>query len=377
MSDTSSSAGGNWADAWMQMQRQYWDTWSELSKRGAADSPTDGAGPGAAPWSQGLDFWSKLMAPALPGEARTWMDKALEMNKGYVQMGESLWKALSSGKDAGADLNAWWEGVSGAVKEMQQQASSSISGGMPDSWKGFATLWGLPLDHWNRVTSACSMFPGDMTKSLHEFNSARQGDGLPDFLNGWLSTPTLGYTRESQEDVQRLGQRLLDYQKAMQDYAGVLSGIVARAAELLRDKALERVGKGESFDSVRECYNLWVDCGEEAYAEVCASDAFTRAQATMTNALMALKHQEQSMIDESLSALNMPTRRELDTSHRRVHRLQRRVWRLEEALEAAGVAALRDEVAGLREELAALRGTPPGPAATGAPRRAAKAKGDS
>jgi class III poly(R)-hydroxyalkanoic acid synthase PhaE subunit len=210
-----------------------------------------------------------------------------------------------------------------------------------------------------------------MTKALHDLNAARHSDALPDFLSGWLSTPTLGYTRESQEEVQRLGQCLLNYQKAMQDYAGVLSGIVARAAELLREKATERVGKGEAFESIRECYNLWVDCGEEAYAEVCASDAFTRAQAAMTNALMALKRQEQLMIDEALSALNMPTRRELDTSHRRVHQLQRRVWKLEEALSASGIAELRAELGALRDELAALRTVAPAPAST---RRVAKAK---
>jgi class III poly(R)-hydroxyalkanoic acid synthase PhaE subunit len=210
-----------------------------------------------------------------------------------------------------------------------------------------------------------------MSKALHDLNAARRSDALPDFLSGWLSTPTLGYTRESQEEVQRLGQCLLDYQKAMQGYAGVLSQVVARAAELLRDKATERAGKGDGFESVRECYNLWVDCGEEAYAEICASDAFTDAQAAMTNALMALKRQEQSMIDEALSALNMPTRRELDTSHRRVHQLQRRVWKLEEALHSSGIAELRAEMDALRTELAAVRAAAPASAST---RRVAKAK---
>lgn len=373
MSDTSSPGNGQWADAWVQMQRQYWDAWTELAKRAADGAPTESAAPGGTPWAQGFDLWSKLIGPAVPAESRAWMDKVFELNKGYAQMGESLWKALSANSEAGHKLTNWWDGVTQAVQEMQQKVSAAGSGGDRDSWNGFATLWGLPLDHWSRVTSACSMFPGDMAKALHDFNVSRRADGLPDFLSGWLSTPTLGYTRESQEDVQRLGQRMLDYQKAMRDYAGVLSGVVTRAAELLRDKVMARAHNGEGFDSVRECYNLWVDCGEDAYAEICASDEFTRAQAALTNTLMALKRQEQSMIDEALSALNMPTRRELDTSHRRVHQLQRRVWRLEEALDASGAAALRAEVAALREEVATLRRERSVPPAT-APRRAAKAK---
>ncbi|WP_139556406.1 class III poly(R)-hydroxyalkanoic acid synthase subunit PhaE [Methylotetracoccus oryzae] len=371
MSDSSSSTSGPWADAWMQMQRHYWDAWSDLTKRAADSGAPKKAAPDATSWTQGLDYWSKMIAPVIPSESRAWVDKILEMNQSYARMGELLWQAVSAGPDTGQNLTSWWEGVTRAVQEMQKKASSAAPAAGNESWNGFATLWGLPLDHWSRVTSACSLFPGDMSKALHDLNAARRSDALPDFLSGWLSTPTLGYTRESQEEVQRLGQCLLDYQKAMQDYSGVLSGVVARAAELLREKATERVGQGDAFESVRECYNLWVDCGEEAYAEICASDAFTRSQAAMTNALMALKRQEQSMIDEALSALNMPTRRELDTSHRRVHQLQRRVWKLEEALNASGIAELRAEMEALRTELAAVRSTAPAPAST---RRAAKAK---
>lgn len=379
MSDTSASVEGNWADAWIQMQRQYWDAWSELAKR-SAERESPAPAEAASPWVSSLDFWSKVMKPAMPDDSRPWLERVLEMNKGYVQMGESLWKSLAAGAEARSSITQWWEAVSRSLKDMQQQAVAATSDGTQDPWKGFATFWGLPLDTWRRVSSACSLFPGDMEKALRDLGVPREGEPFPAILSGWLSTPTLGYTREWQEEFQRLGQRVLAYQQAMQDYSGVLCGVVGRAAELLRDKALERVQKGEPFDSLRECYNLWVDCGEEAYAEVCASEAFTRAQAAMTNALMAMKRQEQTMVDEWLSALNMPTRRELDTSHRRVHHLQRRVWRLEETLEAAGVAELRQELAALRDEIKALRtagAEPAAPVSTSAPRRSTRAKSDS
>jgi class III poly(R)-hydroxyalkanoic acid synthase PhaE subunit len=207
-------------------------------------------------------------------------------------------------------------------------------------------------------------------------SGAKGGHAAPAILTEWLSTPTLGYTRESQEEFQRLGQSVIAYQKAMQEYADVLSGVVRRASELLRDKALERARNGQSFESLRDCYNLWVDCGEEAYSEVSSSSEFTGAQARLVNALMAVKRQEQILMDEWLSALNMPTRRELDTSHRRVHELQRRVWRLEDASENPELSALRAEVAALREEVQSLREAGPGVAAATNTRRSPKAKAD-
>jgi hypothetical protein len=53
----------------------------------------------------------------------------------------------------------------------------------------------------------------------------------------------------------------------------------------------------------------------------------------MVNALMRLKRHEQSMMDEVMTALNMPTRRELDTTHQRVHGLQQQLGALQDTLE--------------------------------------------
>jgi class III poly(R)-hydroxyalkanoic acid synthase PhaE subunit len=97
----------------------------------------------------------------------------------------------------------------------------------------------------------------------------------------------------------------------------------------------EKVKAGESFDGLRAIYNLWIDCGEEAYAELVATADFPQLQAEMVNALMRMKQHEQLMIEEIMTALNIPTRREMDTTHKRVYDLQRQVCLLQEALEEA------------------------------------------
>ena len=60
---------------------------------------------------------------------------------------------------------------------------------------------------------------------------------------------------------------------------------------------------------------------------------FPHLQAQMVNALMRLKRHEQTMMDEVMTALNMPTRRELDTTHQRVHGLQQQLGALQDAME--------------------------------------------
>ena len=377
MDERQSFAEADWTDTWVDMQRKYWDAWLDLSRQTSATKSETAPEFPASPWSQGIDFWSKLMSPAMPSESRSWMEKTLELNQSYLQFGQTLWKILSLGATAEKDSQQWWDTVTQGFQKMQEQATAGFTPSK-DPWAGFAALWGMPIDTWRRVSSACSVMPGDMEKALREMGAPSGPGGLPGLVSGWLSTPTLGYTREWQEELQRWGQLWLEHNHSVKDYTAVLSRVVTRAAELLREKFSEQAKKGESLDSLRAFYNVWVDCGEEAYAEISSSDEFTRAQAKLTNTLMAVKRQEQKMVDEMLSGLNMPTRRELDTSHRRTHQLQRQVWRLAQALEDTGVRQLHEEVSALRRELEELR-LAPGPtrAAATAPDRRRQAKSDS
>lgn len=369
--DQVSTSFAAWGEAWTDLQRKCWDAWSGLAadSGGGFKPSANAAGPGN-PWAQGMDFWSRMMAPMMTPETRGWADKLVELNRSYLQMGEALSKTLAAGQDAGKDLSQWWELFGKGIGPLQQQFTNH-AGSTNDPWSGFAALWGLPIDTWKRLSSACSILPGDVEKAFRDI-SHLEGAGLGSLVGGWLSTPTLGYTREAQEEGQRLAQLWLAHGQALQNYAGALSRIVGRAGELLREKTAERAGAGESFESLRACYDLWVDCGEEAYAEIASSPDFSRMQAELTNSLMAVKRQEQKMVDEALGALNMPTRRELDTSHRRLHELQRQVWRMQQSLNEAGVRELREEVATLEARLQKLAGDAEKPASSS--RRAAKPK---
>ncbi|SMF93544.1 poly(R)-hydroxyalkanoic acid synthase, class III, PhaE subunit [Methylomagnum ishizawai] len=369
MSSKASSDPGDWTAVWADAQQKYWQSWLDLSQQAAA-TLTQPPEPPPNPWTQAFDFWAKLMPQAAPPENRDWIGKLTALNKGYLQMGEHLWKTLSAGQNPPPDPQAWWEMVSQGFKSMQNSFAAP-SHNNPDPWAGFATFWGMPIDNWRRVCSAYSAMPGDIETALRGFMGP--GAGTPETaLSRWLSLPTLGYTREAQEEMQRLGQLWLEHSRALREYAGgALAKVSAKAGEALMAKLHDLAAQGKTPESLREFYNLWVDCGEDAYAALAPTPEFTQAQARMVNTLLAAKRQEQKMVDEFLSAFNMPTRRELDTSHQRIHQLQRQVWRLQEDLEEAGIAALREEVAGLRRELEALRADS-NPSKGGKPPRAAQ-----
>lgn len=338
----------DWTALWGDAQQKYWQSWMDLSRQmGAAGKPE----PPANPWAQGLDTWAKLLAGAMPTETQDWVSKLTDLNKGYLQIGENFWKLLSANRPSTPE--AWQEAVTRGFKQMQEGFGANL-GAAKDPWAGFATFWGMPMDNWRRVYSACSTLPGDMEKALRGF--AVPGETPESAMNRLISMPSLGYTREWQEELQQWQQRWLEHGQALRAYGQVLSGIAARAVEMLGKKLYALALESKTPETLREFYNLWVDAGEEAYADAAMSAEFTRAQAGLVNTLMAVKRQEQRMVDEVLSGLNMPTRQELDTSHARVHRLQRQVWRLQETLDESGIRSLREEVVALQREVEVLTG---------------------
>lgn len=348
MTGKSSSEYSDWAALWGDAQQKYWQSWLDLTRQVAGPPPE--ATPN--PWTQGFDLWARFLGNAAPAESRDWVGKLADINKGYLLMGEQLWKTLSAARSGAPTAEAWWDTVSQGLKRFQDLLTTDPVANK-DPWAGFAALWGMPMDNWRRVYSACSAMPGDLEKALRGFGAA-EGADTP--IHRLLSMPSVGYTREWQEELQQLQQQWLEHAKAVRDYGQVLAGITAKAVEILGRKLFEHYGQaGQGPESLRSFYNLWVDCGEEAYADAALKPDFIAAQARLVNTLMAVKRQEQRMVDEVLSALNMPTRRELDTTHRRMHELRRQVWKMQEAHDEAGIRELREEVATLRRTVESLR----------------------
>ena len=77
----------------------------------------------------------------------------------------------------------------------------------------------------------------------------------------------------------------------------------------------------------RELYDLWVECGEQVFAQVAHSEAYGKLQAELGNAAMRLRAQQQTIFEYALRQFDLPTRSELNTVHRQVRRTARAGWR--------------------------------------------------
>lgn len=163
-----------------------------------------------------------------------------------------------------------------------------------------------------------------------------------------LDGPALGPARERQQHFRAWQRAARAHAEAQAAFSSLLSKAGARGMEVFERKLAERSEPGRQLDSIRAVYDLWVDAAEEAWAEVAMSAEFRRAYGELTNTGMRLREAWQREVEYQTRQLGIPTRSEVDGSHRKLQEMQRELRRLRariEALEATATAALEPAVA--------------------------------
>ena len=316
---------GLFSEDWLEIQRKYWDGWTEMSRKAMG---TEG-GDATKPWESALDHWWKALSPATPDAAKEFMERMIDQGKVFFRLAETF----VPGTGAGSGTDAW-----SALTKTLEDLQGSFSGNLQDSGDALHRMmafWELPYDNWQRMMSSLSPIPGDFLRNMPH-------DPVRGHVERVLSAPGLGYTREEQGQYQDLIRRSLDYQSALQDYLAFYAKLGVKSVERMRAYLQGLVDSGKSIDSARAIYDNWVRCCEEVYGEEVITPEYARIHGHLINAQMALKKRMSVMVDESLGALNMPSRSELRTLQDRLQETRRENKRL------------RQDLLGLQRQVATL-----------------------
>jgi polyhydroxyalkanoate synthesis regulator phasin len=139
--------------------------------------------------------------------------------------------------------------------------------------------------------------------------------------------PALGLAREHAETWRDLMAAQAESQQLGQELRTVLAKVQSDALGLV-----ERHVREKPVSSHSELYDLWVECGEQVFAQVAHSDAYCKLQAQLGNATAKLRLHQQAIIERALRQYDLPTRSELNTVHRQMKELRERVAELEARL---------------------------------------------
>jgi hypothetical protein len=296
---------------------------------------TDFMGDWQALARQSWDAWSSHLRQATPPSAAATgndtVERTLEGLKNYFQ-----WMQAAAAKPGDTDPAHW--------NDWLQRSFSQAGHGLDGAFAGMGAAGTQSFDAMMR----------------------QWAEAAPPFAEQarrWLHLPAFGAGREQQEQQQRQVEAMLEYSEQYHRYQALIARANLLGVERMQRKLATPAAPGRQVESLRALYDLWVDCAEEAYAEIALSPEFREVYGELVNAQMRVRSLQQDKLEQWCEQAGLPTRTEVNTLGERLQALRREV-------RAMGDTALAAEVAALRREVAALR--KPSPAAKKKPARPAK-----
>lgn len=288
-------------DAW---SNKWYESWRGLTSN--------------QPWQTALEDWWRQMSDQSATQPPQAFEKIASQSRAFFQLAEQFGDLLRA-----SDLSTDWQAN---LENMFANLKQQFAG--PDRYSN-ASFWQTPMASWQKAMASLGPEPSEWSTEVDRL----------------FSVPGVGYTREYQEESQRLAKLVVDYQQASGRYYEIFTQMNQKSLDLMRDRLLARMAEGdEPITSVKELYKVWVDCSEEVYGNEALTDDYTRRYGEMINALMALKQQQARMVDDFAESMNMPTRAEMETLHQRFQSSRR------------AERSLADQVKALQAQVAELRG---------------------
>ena len=172
--------------------------------------------------------------------------------------------------------------------------------------------------------------------------AAAAGEGATQQFADLISRlPAMGLAREQTEAWRELVAAQAEYQHLEQELRTVWAKVQTDALTMLEALIRERKAKqGDAtavpgIEDYRELYNLWVECGEQVFAQVAHSESYCKLQAQLGNAAVRLRARQHAVLERVLKQYDLPTRSELNTVHKQMRELRERVATLEARLAEA------------------------------------------
>lgn len=363
-------------------QRQMWTSWAELAAAGAQGGVSPGAGGaadrtaagaaagGVSPWPGATDAWLAAWRQLAQQASAAWtagadpvardMAQALTAAQetmlrfgGLMQQGMALWSSpAGTADDAASRVDAFGR----LMREATTAPFGSWAtppGGVDDLWAGYlAALRRLP-GPWAELLKEVPATPARVFGGQHSEMLSQTRllwDAWERSAGRLLETPSMGYSREFTERVQRGFDAWIDYRRAVFEYGVVLQEAWASAGQAAVDMLRRRAEANTPITSVREFVNAWSEATDGALESAFRAPRYADAQAAMLAAAMRYRVRERDLVETFLKMTDIPSRSELDETNRRLHALKREVRALRQAV-AAGSAAAADR--------SAEAGTPP------------------
>ena len=303
-----------------------------------------------SPWAEALELWWQALSASISKTNQPIFKKFLDQGKNYFRLNEEFMKVfqdLFTNETIKNNETLLWEKGFATLRENFNHLLQNKSNQTVDFLE-------LPLENWRQTISLLTNLSGNLfsPSATEAFNSTPPV--YEKFLQ-LLSVPHANFIQKWPEILEERTRLWRDYQQAQEQYVVLFNKIGLRTIDLLHDKIMTMRQQGEQITQLRAVYDLWVDCGEEAYTQFACTDEYSQTNARLINRWLAWRQYEYQQLDEILATLNIPTRQELDKMSYRLQQLGRELKTQRNGANEKLIAELYKEINLLKSEMAQLK----------------------
>lgn len=288
-------------NAFLQMQNQYMDMWKTAGQK-SPEPPTQ------SPWPDEVNtFWSTLLGQNNSSSpfSNPLSGNTNQQNQLMSQLAKCFEAIVNATDNKDEDTPDQWQAlIDQALNDLQSQLTG-MNGAPFNPTPDILNFWSGPLSFWQQ-----SMQP-------HVFSDPAQAAGSTESPG-----PGLGPNREKYEKLKKLQEALNQYQEVQKEFSETFSTFWPDIIEQLKIK-INNVSDDEELASIQSLYNLWIDCAEDIYAKKTKTDTYQKNHSKLVNASMVVKKASDDLQEETLAALNIPSRKEIDTLSERLQKTRR------------------------------------------------------
>jgi class III poly(R)-hydroxyalkanoic acid synthase PhaE subunit len=296
---------------WFQSQQQYWEQWFKAQ---------DGQ------WADLMKAWQGGTIPGADAYHKTFAQAGQQ----FLDMLQQFHRSTGLNKPAGEAAQDWLSGLQQAFAQLFQ--SSTQGAETAEAYKNFAHLGESMLKAGGAWASAFQQ-PG-----AQGFGSAANFDPF----GFYASIPGIGYTREKQEAWSELYKRWAHFERLLKKYNAAMAKVGLEAVQKFQGYLFNPPADAAPLKSLKEIYVKWVDVCEDIYARFAVTPEYTELYGEVVNALMSFKQQQNKLTDDMVSELNLPTRKEVDSLHERLHAIRRENLALKKEIAEIRKAVFKD-----------------------------------
>lgn len=272
-------------------------------------------------WGSMLQSWSKTNTGLTGAAAAAADSKEKSRSQESFETVLKTWQTLSS--------------VAGNTGAME--AASNLGHALPDvllkmvraSWQGFFNLqqqWIEKAGRIGRSTQAYSF------ENLDEEVFKAWKDVYEKEFRQFFYIPQLGLTRFYQEKFNQATDKFNRFQTAFGEFMTVFYMPMEKSFKVLQDQVAKMAEAGKLPEDYNTYYRLWIKILEGHYMTLYKSPEYLAVMGKTLAALQEFSIARETITQDMLKGLAVPTNKDLDELYREIYLLKKRIRKFEKQL---------------------------------------------